>query len=55
MDIKAQLSRWWTTELEPGVTPELADLNLAGVDAACPHGLPVADLLKTADRRLGLV
>jgi predicted aldo/keto reductase-like oxidoreductase len=32
----------------------IADLDLANVDAACPHGLPVADLLRTADRRLGL-
>ena len=27
MGIKSQLSRWWTAELERGITPELADLN----------------------------
>ncbi len=31
----------------------VADLDLADLDAACPHGLPVADLLRTADRKLG--
>jgi phosphoadenosine phosphosulfate reductase len=29
MNIRAQISRWWTTELEPGDQPELADLNRA--------------------------
>jgi phosphoadenosine phosphosulfate reductase len=29
MNIKARLSRWWATELEPGHAPELADLNHA--------------------------
>jgi uncharacterized protein len=38
----------------PAESRAIADLDLAGVDAACPHGLPVADLLRTADRRLGL-
>ena len=38
----------------PAESRAIADLNLAGVDAACPHGLPVSDLLKQADRRLGL-
>ncbi len=38
----------------PPESRAIADLDLAGVDAACPHGLPVADLLRTADRRLGL-
>jgi predicted aldo/keto reductase-like oxidoreductase len=33
----------------------VADLDLAGLDEACPHGLPVNDLLKRADARLGLV
>jgi predicted aldo/keto reductase-like oxidoreductase len=31
-----------------------AIVDLADVDAACPHGLPVADLLRRADARLGL-
>lgn len=39
----------------PPASRAIADLDLAGVDAACPHGLPVSDLLKQADRRLGLV
>ena len=39
----------------PPESRAIADLDLAGVDEACPHGLPVADLLKQADRRLGLV
>ena len=39
----------------PAKSRAIADLDLADVDAACPHGLPVADLLKTANRRLGLV
>jgi predicted aldo/keto reductase-like oxidoreductase len=38
----------------PAESRAIADLDLAGVDAACPHGLPVADLLRTADRRLGM-
>jgi predicted aldo/keto reductase-like oxidoreductase len=38
----------------PPESRAIADLDLADVDAACPHGLPVADLLKTANRRLGL-
>jgi phosphoadenosine phosphosulfate reductase len=29
MDIKAKLSRWWATELEPGAAPQLAELNRA--------------------------
>ncbi len=39
----------------PPESRAVADLDLAGVDAACPHGLPVADLLRAADRRLGIV
>ncbi len=45
-------------ELYKALPPEsraIADLDLAGVDAACPHGLPVAELLKRADRHLGTV
>ena len=36
----------------PPAARALAELDLSGVDAACPFGLPVADLLKTAHRRL---
>jgi uncharacterized protein len=39
----------------PPESRAIADLDLAGVDAACPHGLPVAELLRNADRRLGIV
>jgi len=39
----------------PPESRAIADLNLAGVDDACPHGLPVAELLRHADRKLGLV
>ena len=39
----------------PAESRAIADLNLAGLDEACPHGLPVNDLLRQADRRLGLV
>jgi predicted aldo/keto reductase-like oxidoreductase len=45
-------------ELYKALPPEsraIADLDLSGADAACPHGLPVADLLKRADRFLGTV
>ena len=38
----------------PAESRAIADLDLAGLDDACPHGLPVADLLKRADGRLGL-
>ncbi len=38
----------------PPESRAVAGLDLAGLDAACPHGLPVADLVKAADRRLGL-
>ncbi len=37
----------------PPESRAIADLNLPDVDAACPHGLPVADLLRAADLRLG--
>jgi predicted aldo/keto reductase-like oxidoreductase len=39
----------------PAESRAIADLNLAGLDEACPHGLPVTDLLRKADGRLGLV
>jgi predicted aldo/keto reductase-like oxidoreductase len=39
----------------PAESRAIADLNLAGLDDACPHGLPVSDLLRRADSRLGLV
>ena len=38
----------------PPESRAIADLDLAGLDAACPHGLPVADLLRRADQSLGL-
>ena len=38
----------------PPESRAIADLNLAGLDEACPHGLPVSDLLRKADSRLGL-
>ena len=38
----------------PAESRAIVDLDLSGVDAACPHGLPVADLLRRADARLGL-
>ena len=36
----------------PNVSRQLIDADLLAAEAACPHGLPVADLLKQADRRL---
>jgi uncharacterized protein len=39
----------------PAESRAIADLDLAGLDEACPHGLPVSDLLRRADGRLGLV
>ena len=39
----------------PPESRAIAAIDQARLDAACPHGLPVAELLKTADRRLGLV
>ena len=39
----------------PPESRAIAHLDLAGLDAACPHGLPVTDLLRKADSRLGLV
>jgi predicted aldo/keto reductase-like oxidoreductase len=36
----------------PAEARVLADANLNAAQAACPHGLPVADLLRQADRRL---
>jgi hypothetical protein len=39
----------------PAESRAIADLNLAGLDEACPHGLPVSELLRRADSRLGLV
>lgn len=36
----------------PPAAHAIAETDLTAVDAACPFGLPVADLLRTADRRL---
>jgi predicted aldo/keto reductase-like oxidoreductase len=36
----------------PPAARAIAETDLTAVDAACPFGLPVADLLRTADRRL---
>ncbi len=36
----------------PPIAREVASANLLAAEAACPHGLPVADLIRTADRRL---
>ena len=36
----------------PVISRQLIDANLLAAEAACPHGLPVADLIKQADRRL---
>jgi hypothetical protein len=30
----------------------MAELEVDKLDASCPHGLPVSDLLKKADRML---
>lgn len=37
----------------PAEARQLADANLAAAEAACPFGLPVAALLRDADRHLG--
>jgi predicted aldo/keto reductase-like oxidoreductase len=36
----------------PPAARAIAETDLTAVDVACPFGLPVADLLRTADRRL---
>ena len=36
----------------PAVSRQLIDADLLAAEAACPHGLPVADLLRQADRWL---
>ena len=36
----------------PNVSRQLVDADLHAAEAACPHGLPVVDLMKRADRRL---
>ena len=38
----------------PAESRAIVDIDAEVLDAACPHGLPVADLLRTADKRLGL-
>ncbi len=43
-------------ELYQALSPEARDIaraDLAAAQSACPHGLPVADLLRRADERLG--
>ena len=43
-------------ELYQALPPEARDLaraDLAAAQAACPHGLPVAELLRRADERMG--
>ena len=42
-------------ELYQALPPEARDLamaDLAAAEAACPHGLPVAELVQIADRRM---
>ena len=36
----------------PAASKVLIDANLQAAEAACPHGLPVVDLIREADRRL---
>ncbi len=36
----------------PVISRQIIDANLVAAEAACPHGLPVAELIKQADRRL---
>ena len=36
----------------PVVSRQLIDADLLAAEAACPFGLPVADLMRQADRRL---
>ena len=36
----------------PPIARDLAAADLAAAEAACPHGLPVVDLIRTADRHL---
>ncbi|WP_435015716.1 aldo/keto reductase [Tundrisphaera sp. TA3] len=36
----------------PPASRAIADADLAGLDASCPHGLPVVQLLRDADRHL---
>ncbi len=36
----------------PVVSRQLIDADLLAAEVACPHGLPIADLMKQADRRL---
>ena len=36
----------------PPASRALAEADLDGAEAACPYGLPVAELIRTADRRL---
>ncbi len=36
----------------PPIARAVASANLLAAEAACPHGLPVVDLIHTADRRL---
>jgi predicted aldo/keto reductase-like oxidoreductase len=43
-------------ELYQALSPEARDIaraDLAAAQAACPHGLPVADLIRRADERMG--
>ena len=37
----------------PAVARAAAEVDLSGAEAACPHGLPVAQLVQIAGRRLG--
>jgi hypothetical protein len=36
----------------PNISRQLVDADLHAAEAACPHGLPVVDLMKRADKRL---
>ena len=49
---KRQEARALYQALPPIAREVAASANLLDAEAACPHGLPVADLIRTADRRL---
>ena len=43
-------------ELYKALSPEarnIAGANLTAAQAACPHGLPIVELLQRADRKMG--
>jgi len=49
---EAELGAWRSFLRAHAQITRALEADLVAAEAACPHGLPVADLIRQADRRL---